>query len=88
MVPYRQAKPGELRYSARGLCVNCRPRCDRDGTLADYERTNRSLADSWDAVRVLKARGLSRAEIAEALHIKPKSVTQIVYRHRSRGGDR
>jgi len=68
----RCGRDGELR--GRGLDAACYQAARLDGTLIDYERRNRPLAETVEDVRHLAAAGHLREEIARRLGITPESL--------------
>lgn len=77
---------GRTRKSkCRRLCVPCYETARFDGTLHDYERVQRPLADFVEDFKELSARGMARAEVAAVMGYRPSSVERLISRARAAG---
>jgi DNA-binding CsgD family transcriptional regulator len=79
----RCGRPGELR--ARGLDINCYEVARGNGTLIDYGRRTRPLAETVEEVRHLVAGGAAPEEVAQRLGITPETLRVTLHRAERRG---
>lgn len=71
--------------TGRDLCRTCHSHAARDGTLADYPRRNRPIADTIAEYQHLHNHyGLGPAQVAERLGLKTASLHRALQRARQR----
>lgn len=81
-VRWKKERPaGHKRHVGRGLCPTCRQRAERHGTIADFERSTRSLEETLEEMEHLIDAGCPTLDLmAERLGSNTESLKVVVRR--------
>jgi hypothetical protein len=70
----------ELVHAARGLCWRCYSRAEHNDTLADFPRQRRTRDEVVAEWELLRSAGVTRAQAAARIGIKPESLYRALLR--------